>query len=111
METVDDEFIDASLDFVGRAKAGQAVLRLAQHDPDAHVHAPATGAPPARGRTGEEDIYGSGLIEHDMQVGAVLDALKRHGVLDDTMIVYSTDNGAEHSGRDMAARPRSAAKR
>ena len=29
-------------------EAGQAVLRLAQHDPDAHVHAPATGAPAAR---------------------------------------------------------------
>ena len=49
--------------------------------------------------TSEEDIYGSGLIEHDMQVGQVLDALKKLGVLDDTIVIYTTDNGAEHSGR------------
>jgi len=47
----------------------------------------------------EHDIYGSGMIEHDRQVGALLDTLKNMGVLDNTIIVYSTDNGPEHSAR------------
>jgi len=49
--------------------------------------------------TTEHDAYGSGLIEHDLQVGKFLDDLKAMGVLDNTIIVYSTDNGPEHSAR------------
>ena len=44
-------------------------------------------------------MYGSGLMEHDMQVGQLLDKMKAMGVLDNTIIVYSTDNGPEHSAR------------
>ena len=50
--------------------------------------------------TSEEDMYGSGMIEHDMQVGQVLDEMKKMGVLDNTIIVYTTDNGPEHSAKN-----------
>jgi arylsulfatase len=50
--------------------------------------------------TSEDDLYGSGMIEHDMQVGALLDDMKKMGVLDNTIIVYTTDNGPEHSAKN-----------
>lgn len=50
--------------------------------------------------TSEEDLYGSGMIEHDMQVGHVLDEMKKMGVLDNTIIIYTSDNGPEHSAKN-----------
>ncbi|SFM66944.1 arylsulfatase [Shimia aestuarii] len=47
--------------------------------------------------THEEDMYGSGLIEHDMHIGTVLDWLDDRGLSENTIVWYSTDNGPEHS--------------
>ncbi len=41
------------------------------------------------------------MVEHDMQVGQLLDDMKKMGVLDNTIIVYTTDNGPEHSAKIM----------
>ena len=46
----------------------------------------------------QHDLYGSGLIEHDQQVGELMAALEDMGVLDNTIVIY-TDNGPEHSAR------------
>ena len=51
----------------------------------------------AEGFTSEADFYGSGLIEHDADIGAVLDWLDAEGLADNTIVWYSTDNGPEHS--------------
>jgi len=101
METVDDEFIGASLDFAGRAKKQGKPFFVWLNTTRMHMftHLRPEHRQLATPYTSEEDIYGSGLIEHDMQVGQVLDALKKLGVLDDTIVIYTTDNGAEHSGR------------
>jgi arylsulfatase len=47
--------------------------------------------------TFEEDMYGSGLIEHDNDIGTVLEFLDDSGLTDNTVVWYSTDNGPEHS--------------
>ncbi|NEP90270.1 MAG: arylsulfatase [Okeania sp. SIO2C2] len=47
--------------------------------------------------TSEADYHGSGMLQHDHDIGVVLDALKDMGVDDNTIIWYSTDNGPEHS--------------
>ena len=101
METVDAEFIDASLDFIGRAKKQDKPFFVWLNTTRMHMftHLRPEHRQLATPYTSEEDIYGSGLIEHDNQVGAVLAALKQLGVLDDTIVIYTTDNGAEHSGR------------
>ena len=44
--------------------------------------------------TSEMDIYGSGMMEHDAQVGEVLDLLDRLGIAENTIVIYTTDNGA-----------------
>ncbi|MEW9838766.1 sulfatase-like hydrolase/transferase, partial [Mesorhizobium marinum] len=46
--------------------------------------------------TSEADFYGSGMLQHDHDVGLVLDWLDAQGLADNTVIWYSTDNGPEH---------------
>jgi arylsulfatase A-like enzyme len=43
----------------------------------------------------EEDVVRAKMLEHDDQVGALLQKLKDLGVEDNTIVVYSTDNGNE----------------
>jgi len=47
--------------------------------------------------TSEADMHGSGLLQHDHDVGLVLAFLKENGLADNTIVWYSTDNGPEHS--------------
>ncbi len=47
--------------------------------------------------TTEADFHGSGMMQHDHDVGTVLKWLKKHGLEEDTIVWYSTDNGPEHS--------------
>jgi len=101
MKTMDEEFIKASLDFIKRSKeAGQPFFvwfnpcRMHMYTRLSNEHR-YLAAP----YTTEHDAYGSGMIEHDMQVGELLDGLEALGVLDNTIVIYSTDNGPEHSAR------------
>jgi len=43
------------------------------------------------------DVFGSGLMEHDGQVGEILDYLDELGIADNTIVIYTTDNGPESS--------------
>ena len=45
----------------------------------------------------EADLHGSGMLQHDHDVGLVLDFLKENGLDENTIVWYSTDNGPEHS--------------
>jgi len=45
----------------------------------------------------EADIHGSGMLQHDHDIGTVLEFLKKNGLADDTIVWYSTDNGPEHA--------------
>jgi len=47
--------------------------------------------------TSEADYHGSGMLQHDHDIGLVLQFLKDNGLDEDTIIWYSTDNGPEHS--------------
>ena len=47
--------------------------------------------------TFEGDYYGAGMLQHDRDIGVVLDAVENMGIDENTIIVYSTDNGPEHS--------------
>jgi len=47
--------------------------------------------------TSEEDYHGSGMLQHDADVKAVLDFLDANGLAENTVVWYSTDNGPEHS--------------
>ncbi|WP_353956873.1 sulfatase-like hydrolase/transferase [Pseudoalteromonas shioyasakiensis] len=45
----------------------------------------------------EEDVFGSGLIEHDGHVGKLLDKLDELKIADNTIVIYTSDNGPEQS--------------
>ena len=47
--------------------------------------------------TSESDLHGSGMLQHDHDVGVVLQFLKDNGLEDNTIVWYSTDNGPEHA--------------
>jgi arylsulfatase A-like enzyme len=92
METVDDEFLKSGIDFMERAnKAGKpffvwfASTRM-------HIYTHLT--PQWKGKTGL-GVYADGMVEHDSQVGQLLAELKKLGIADNTIVVYTTDNGAE----------------
>ena len=50
--------------------------------------------PESEGKTGL-GIYPDGMVEHDAQVGQLLKKLDELGIADNTIVMYSTDNGAE----------------
>lgn len=47
--------------------------------------------------TSEVDYYGAGMMQHDHDIGTVLDALEKMGLEENTIVIYSTDNGPEHA--------------
>jgi arylsulfatase len=101
MTTADQEFIDASLDFIKCAKEANKPFFVWFNPCRMHMYTRLSEESRylALEHTTEHDVYGSGLIEHDMQIGKMLDALEEMGVLDNTIVVYTTDNGPEHSAR------------
>jgi arylsulfatase A-like enzyme len=48
----------------------------------------------SEGKTGL-GTYPDGMVEHDGHVGTLLDKLDQLGIADNTIVMYSTDNGAE----------------
>ena len=94
METVDEEFLGAAKDFIGRnAKAGKPFFcwfnstRTRMH---IHTHL----KPASLGKTGL-GVQADGMVEHDGMVGELLKQLDNLGIADNTIVIYSTDNGAE----------------
>ncbi len=103
METVDEETLAAAKDFIQRANAaGEPFfcwwngtrMHFRTHVKEEH-----------RGISGQDE-YGDGMVEHDMHVGELLALLDELGIADDTVVLYSTDNGPHYnSWPDAAATP------
>ena len=92
METVDEEFLDASLDFIERANAEGKPFFVWWNSTRMHIWTHLKKE--AQGKTGL-GIYPDGMVEHDGHVGRLLDKLDELGIADNTLVMYSTDNGAE----------------
>jgi arylsulfatase len=92
METVDEEFHDAAMDFIDRAHAAEKPFFVWYNATRMHVHTRLK--PESQGRTGI-GLYPDGMVEHDDMVGLVLKKLDDLGIADNTIVIYSTDNGAE----------------
>ncbi|WP_421982162.1 arylsulfatase [Roseibium sp.] len=92
METADEEFMAASLEFIERAHE-QGKPFFVWHN-STRMHVWTHLKPEAVGRTGI-GLYPDGMAEHDDQIGTLLDKLDELGIADNTIVVYSTDNGAE----------------
>jgi arylsulfatase len=92
METMDEEITAGALDFIERqAKAGKPFFCW-WNSTKMHVwtHLKAE----SKGKTGL-GVYPDGMVEHDGHVGELLDKIDALGIADNTIVMYSTDNGAE----------------
>ena len=92
METVDQEFLDATLNFIDRANRDKKPF-LAWFNPS-RMHIWTRLKPESDGKTGL-GIYPDGMVEHDGQVGQLLKKLDDLGIANNTIVIYTTDNGAE----------------
>jgi arylsulfatase len=92
METADDEFRDAAVDFIERAVEDDKPFFVWLNATRMHVWTRLS--PEWDGKTGH-GLYADGMAQHDRDVGLVLDKLEELGIADNTIVVYSTDNGAE----------------
>jgi len=97
METVDDAFLAASIAFMDKAKAANQPFFLWFNPTRMHV---ITHLSPkyAAMRTPQNgwSVYEAGMAELDDEVGAVMQYLKDKGIDDNTIVVFTTDNGAEN---------------
>ncbi|MEM1451809.1 MAG: arylsulfatase [Planctomycetota bacterium] len=92
METADDDFVGTAIDFMERSHAsGKPFFCWAS---TTRMHVWTRLKEEAIGRTGV-GLYPDGVVEHDDHVGLMLDKLDELGIADNTIVVYSTDNGAE----------------
>jgi arylsulfatase len=92
METADEEFLDGGLKFIDRAnRAGKPFFMWFN---TTRMHVWTRLKKEAQGTTGV-GLYPDGMVEHDGHVGQLLKKLDDLGIADNTIVIYSTDNGAE----------------
>jgi arylsulfatase A-like enzyme len=94
METVDEETLAAAKDFIQRqVEAGQPFFcwwNATRMHFRTHVKAE------HRGISGQDE-YSDGMVEHDMHVGMLLKLIDELGLADNTIVMYSTDNGPHYN--------------
>jgi arylsulfatase len=92
METCDDEFVAAAKDFIQRQnEAGKPWFVWLN---TTHMHLYTHTKPSSLGQAGRwQSPYHDTMVDHDRNVGQMLDLLEEMGVADNTIVQYSTDNG------------------
>jgi arylsulfatase A-like enzyme len=92
METVDEETLSGAIDFMERSVKSEKPFFLWWNATRMHIWTRLKEE--SKGVTGN-GVYADGMAEHDGHVGQLLDKLKELGIEDNTVVMYSTDNGAE----------------
>jgi arylsulfatase A-like enzyme len=92
METIDDEITSGALDFIDRAHRRKKPFFLWWNSTRMHIFTHLKRR--SQGKTGL-GIYPDGMVEHDAHVGQLLKKLDDLGIAENTIVMYSTDNGAE----------------
>ncbi len=87
-KTITRTYTEEALDFIDRYHQRPFFLYLAHSMP----HVPIYASEDFTG-TSERGLYGDVIQEIDWSVGQVLDKLEQHGILDNTLVVFSSDNG------------------
>ena len=92
METIDDEVVDKASAFIRKTvESGEPFFVWFN---TTHMHFRTHVKPESRGQAGRwQSEYHDVMIDHDKAIGQMLDLLDELGVVDDTFVMYSTDNG------------------
>ncbi|HEY4268328.1 MAG TPA: arylsulfatase [Galbitalea sp.] len=92
MEGIDDEFASAAQDFISRQVESDKPFFVWMNT--THMHFRTHPKPESIGQAGRwQSQYHDVMIDHDKVVGTLLDQLDELGIADDTIVIYSTDNG------------------
>ena len=92
MPTVDEEFLGGAKDFIGRQARANRPFFVWFNSTRMHVFTHLKQS--SLGKTGK-GIHADGMVEHDGMVGELLQQLDDLGIADNTIVLYTTDNGAE----------------
>jgi len=92
METIDREFLDAAKDFINRQHRASKPWFCYFNSTRMHIFTHLKKE--SEGKTGL-GTYPDGMVEHDGMVGELLKLVDDLGVANNTIVVYTTDNGAE----------------
>ena len=93
METVDEEITAHALDWMEKQVKADKPFFLWYNSTACHLRTHL--AAKNRGKSGQDD-YSDRMVVHDEQIGQMLDKLDELGVADNTIVMYSTDNGPEN---------------
>ena len=93
METADEEFLAATLDAMDRAKVAGKPFFI-WHNPT-RMHIWTHLQKKYQDMVAEKGLYGAGMTEVDDNVGVLLKKLDDLGITNNTIVIFTTDNGAE----------------
>jgi len=105
METIDDDIAERSAEFIKRQAAEDKPFFIWVNF--THMHFRTHPKPKSVGQSGRwQGFYHDTMIDHDKNVGAILDTLDKLGIADNTIVIYGTDNGPHmNSWPDAAMTP------
>ncbi|MGC2526212.1 MAG: arylsulfatase [Candidatus Acidiferrum sp.] len=92
METMDEEITAGALGFIERQAKADKPFFCWWNSTKMHIWTHLKKE--TQGKTGL-GVYPDGMVEHDGHVGQLLNKLDELGIADNTIVMYSTDNGAE----------------
>jgi arylsulfatase len=94
METIDDEATELALKFIDKCHAEDKPFFLWYNTTAMHFRTHC--AEKHKGKSGQGD-YNDVMVAHDEHIGEMLNKLDALGIADDTIVMYSTDNGPHYN--------------
>ncbi|WP_253764260.1 arylsulfatase [Flammeovirga sp. SJP92] len=97
METVDREITERAIEWVGEKAKEDAPFFLWYNT--VGMHFPTYRADDIKGISGQggDSFYADVMVDHDRNIGKILAKLEELGVMENTIIMYSTDNGPHYN--------------
>jgi arylsulfatase len=95
MGTIDDEITEHALGFIDKAHKDNTPFFLWYNSTAMHFRTHI--ADKTRGKSNGQGDYADRMVEHDEHIGMMLDKLDELGIADDTIVIYSTDNGPHYN--------------
>jgi arylsulfatase A len=93
LETLIPRYTEQALKFIERSKDSRFFLYM----PHTYPHIPLAASDRFRGKSAQ-GLYGDVIQEIDWSVGRILDAVKKHGLDNNTFVMFSSDNGPWYQG-------------
>ncbi len=93
LDTLTQKYTEQAVKFIGSSKSSPFFLYM----PHTYPHIPLGVSSTFRGKS-EEGLYGDVVEEVDWSVGEVLKALKQNGLEQNTLVMFSSDNGPWYQG-------------